>query len=110
MSTLHNLPATLLEIYDYILGRIEDSGEETALSARRALRWIAGAQWPIRLAQLAEAVMIEPCRTNLNTDYLVTSNAVILEILSSLVIYEAANDVVKLSHFSVLVCRLSHRF
>lgn len=93
-------------MYDRVLERIEDSGEETMEIARRALRWIVGATWPIRLGELAEAIMIEPCRTTLNTDYLVTSNAVILDILSCLVMHEGDNDVVKLSHFSVLVCRL----
>ncbi|KAJ6568282.1 hypothetical protein DFH09DRAFT_1155120 [Mycena vulgaris] len=88
-------------MYDRILERIEDSGEETAVIARRALRWIAGAQWPITLAQLAEAIMIEPCSTELSTDYLVTSNAVILEVLSSLV-HKADNDAVNLPHFSIL--------
>jgi hypothetical protein len=42
-NTLQNLPTTLLEMYDRILERIEDYGEETAVIARRALRWIAGA-------------------------------------------------------------------
>lgn len=110
MNALQNLPTTLLEMYDHILERIEDSSEETSMIARRALPWIAGARWPIRLAELAEAIMIEPRCRELNRDYLVISNAVILEVLSSLVIHETENDFVNLSHFSVLVCRLSARF
>ncbi|KAJ6570368.1 hypothetical protein B0H10DRAFT_1964734 [Mycena sp. CBHHK59/15] len=90
MSTLQNLPTTLLEMYDHILECIEDSGEETAAIAH----WIT--------AELAEAIMIEPCCMELNTYYLVTSNTVILKVLSSLVIHEAHTDVVNLSHFSVL--------
>ncbi|KAF7347065.1 ANK-REP-REGION domain-containing protein [Mycena venus] len=98
---LHNLPTTLWETYDHIMQRIDDAGHETAEIARRALRWIVDVQWPIRLKQVAEAIMIEP-QGKFNPDYLLTSSAVIVEVLSSLVTHNTEDDSVYLSHFSVL--------
>jgi hypothetical protein len=103
---LQNLPDGLTGVYDRILTRIP---EDTEVIARRALRWLADVKQPIRLVQLAEAVMIECSSSELNTDYWVSSSDVILEALSSLVMHNLNEDVISLSHMSVLVCQLSLR-
>ncbi|KAJ7821943.1 hypothetical protein B0H14DRAFT_3732865, partial [Mycena olivaceomarginata] len=96
---LQNLPDGLTGVYDRILTRIP---EDTEVIARRALRWLADVKQPIRLVQLAEAVMIECSSSELNTDYWVSSSDVILEALSSLVMHNLNEDVISLSHMSVL--------
>ncbi|KAJ7265516.1 hypothetical protein C8J57DRAFT_389721 [Mycena rebaudengoi] len=96
---LQNLPDKLFDVYDRILTRIH---EDTVEIARRALRWLADVRRPIRLEELAEAVMIESSATELSTEYSVSSDAVILEVLSSLVKHDFSDDSVSLSHMSVL--------
>ncbi|KAJ7906038.1 hypothetical protein B0H13DRAFT_2194496, partial [Mycena leptocephala] len=97
---LQNLPTTLMEMYDRILERIDEDNIEIA---RRALRWLADAKRPLRLAQLVEAIRIEPCGSELNeTDCYVLQNVMILEILSSLVTYNSKDGIISLSHMSVL--------
>jgi hypothetical protein len=100
---LQNLPDKLVNVYDRILERID---QDTMVIARRALRWLADVKQPIRLDQLVEAVMIESYGTELNAEYSVTSDVVILEALSSLVKHNVHDGFVSLSHMSVLVCQL----
>ncbi|KAF7377539.1 ANK-REP-REGION domain-containing protein [Mycena sanguinolenta] len=96
---LQSLPEKLFDVYDRILRRIP---EDTADIARRALRWLADVRRPIRLDQLVEAITIESGAMELNTEYSVSSNSVVLDILSSLVKHDASDDSVSLSHMSVL--------
>ncbi|KAJ6482446.1 hypothetical protein C8R45DRAFT_1001490 [Mycena sanguinolenta] len=99
---LQTLPDKLFDVYDRILARIS---EDTADIARRALRWLADVRQPIRLDQLVEAVTIESGTTELSAEYSVSSNGVILDALSSLVIHVKHDpwvDFVSLSHMSVL--------
>ncbi|KIY69978.1 hypothetical protein CYLTODRAFT_488459 [Cylindrobasidium torrendii FP15055 ss-10] len=104
LDALDTLPVTLYGVYDRILARIES--EDVAL-ARRALRWIVDAKSPIRLAQVAEAVTIEAGASELNEDYKVMANEDLVEILSSLVTHNSQDDLISLSHFSVLDYLLS---
>ncbi|KAF7377540.1 ANK-REP-REGION domain-containing protein [Mycena sanguinolenta] len=96
---LQSLPEKLFDVYDRILRRIP---EDTADIARRALRWLADVRRPIRLDQLVEAITIESGAMELSTEYSVSSNSVILDVLSSLVKHDASDDSVSLSHMSVL--------
>ncbi|KAJ6581821.1 hypothetical protein B0H19DRAFT_1018794 [Mycena capillaripes] len=86
MGALRTLPSTLFDMYDHILKRIP---KQKMCIARRALRWLADVKRPIRLKELAEAIRIEFGDAGLNTRCSVSSNVVILEALSSLVIYDA---------------------
>ncbi|KAJ7455528.1 hypothetical protein FB451DRAFT_1278062 [Mycena latifolia] len=97
---LQNLPTTLMEMYDRILERIDEDNIEIA---RRALRWLADVKRPLRLAQLVEAIRIEPYGNELNeTDCYVLQSVMVLEILSSLVTYNSNDGIISLSHMSVL--------
>ncbi|KAJ7495296.1 hypothetical protein FB451DRAFT_1213777 [Mycena latifolia] len=97
---LQNLPTTLMEMYDRILERIDEDNIEIA---RRALRWLADVKRPLQLAQLVEAIRIEPCGGELNeTDCYVLESVMVLEILSSLVTYDSNDGIISLSHMSVL--------
>ncbi|KAJ7455515.1 hypothetical protein FB451DRAFT_1278026 [Mycena latifolia] len=97
---LQNLPTTLMEMYHRILERIDEDNIEIA---RRALRWLADAKQPLRLAQLVEAIRIDPCGSELNeTDCYVLQSVMVLEILSSLVTYNSNDGIISLSHLSVL--------
>ncbi|KAJ6482417.1 hypothetical protein C8R45DRAFT_1099709 [Mycena sanguinolenta] len=95
---LQSLPDKLFDVYDRILARIS---EDTADIARRALRWLVDVRRPIRLDQLVEAVTIESGATELSVEHSVSSNGVILDVLSSLVKHNPSDDSVSLSHMSV---------
>ncbi|KAJ7495237.1 hypothetical protein FB451DRAFT_1477831, partial [Mycena latifolia] len=97
---LHNLPTTLMEMYDRILERIDEDNIEIA---RRALRWLADVKRPLRLAELVEAISIKPCDGELHeTNCYVLQSIMVLEILSSIVIYNSNDGIISLSHMSVL--------
>jgi ankyrin repeat domain-containing protein 50 len=106
IEALRKLPDGLYATYDRILEKIDSEGEETASIAQRALRWLVGSIHPLRLSQIAEAIKIEPGRHDLNEDYELPADVIIVEVLSSLVQYDPENDSISLSHFSVQVCSM----
>ncbi|KAL1734148.1 hypothetical protein EV714DRAFT_281270 [Schizophyllum commune] len=100
-QALNNLPKTLYETYERILQAIDRQGTDMARIAQRTLRWLVGAQRPIRLNEIQEAVMIEVGQDALNEDLGVFDPMDVLHTCSSLVSYDNAEGVVNLSHFTV---------
>ncbi|KAI5888570.1 uncharacterized protein SCHCODRAFT_02587820 [Schizophyllum commune H4-8] len=98
---LNNLPKTLYETYERILQAIDRQGTDMARIAQHTLRWLVGAQRPIRLNEIQEAVMIEVGEDSLNEDLGVFDPMDVLHTCSSLVSYDNAKGVVNLSHFTV---------
>ncbi|KAL1682498.1 hypothetical protein EV122DRAFT_287123 [Schizophyllum commune] len=105
-QALNNLPKTLHETYERILQAIDRQGTDMARIAQRTLRWLVGAQRPIRLNEIQEAVMIEVDQDALNEDLGVFDPMDVLHTCSSLVSYDNAKGVVNLSHFTVQECLL----
>jgi len=107
LDALDDLPIGLFPTYERILLGIEKAGNETSTIAKRALRWVLGARHALHLSEIAEAIMIERNEAHLNEDLRVLSPDIILEVCSSLLIYNPLTDTITLSHFSVQVSSLS---
>ena len=79
-KALKNLPATLDETYERILGNIDD--EDSQQIARRSLLWLAFSERPLYLEELAEAAVID---TQFPDPERLPDPHYILELLGSLV-------------------------
>jgi ankyrin repeat domain-containing protein 50 len=79
-KALKNLPATLDETYERILGNIDD--EDSQQVARRSLLWLAFSVRPLYLEELAEAAVID---TRFSDPERLPDPRYILELLGSLV-------------------------
>lgn len=119
-STLKNLPKTLDDTYARILSEIDDLYRE---DARRGLQWLAFSARPIELAELAEAIGIDPtCTPPFDPDDRFPDPESVLQIFSSLVTTSGGDNArkrrvpgpyipvfVRLAHFSVKEYLLSER-
>lgn len=102
-ETLDNLPDDLSVTYERILFKIDTTQREGKI-ARRALDWLVVALQPMRLSQILEGLSIDLTQQALNRNFGPLHEPVLLDALSSLVIYDELTDVVILSHFTVKVC------
>ncbi|KAF4616605.1 hypothetical protein D9613_008514 [Agrocybe pediades] len=101
MDALDNLPTGLFPTYERILQGIEEHGEETSTIAKRTLRWVMGAKRALHLPEIAEAIMIEPRAACLDENLRLLAPEIILEVCSSLLVYNVERETITLSHFSV---------
>lgn len=81
-AALLSLPATLDETYERILSGIQGMFHDEALTL---LRWLAFAQWPLTLGELAEATIINPAGDGIVDTYNRGHLEDTLDILSGLV-------------------------
>ncbi|KAK1580142.1 ankyrin repeat protein [Colletotrichum navitas] len=91
-----DVPSTLNGFYAGILARIPD--QDRAI-AREALMWLCFSLWPLRLAELAEAVVLEEGDVDIDGDSRLTDPAIILEICQGLA--HANGHSVTLAHDSI---------
>ena len=105
-EALATLPSDLSETYKRILLGIFNAGEATANTARRILMWLVGSMRPLRLAELEEAIMIEPGSVGLNKSLRLFNTTGILVICGGLVggFFDGYyGHCVRLSHYTVQV-------
>ncbi|KAJ4351397.1 uncharacterized protein N0V89_006739 [Didymosphaeria variabile] len=103
-EALQVLPHDLSETYDRILRNIEDCDLEYV---DRALKWLVGTERPLSLAELAEAIAIDPTKNQLDDEEKLLDPHEILELCGSLVRVHGGKVV--LAHFSVKEYLLSSR-
>jgi hypothetical protein len=112
-KALKDLPKTLDDTYSRLFLDIDDAYRE---EARVALLWLAFSDRPLRLTELAEAIVVNPqSDPPLNPDERFPDSESVLQILSSLVSispHETEGDPMKtvtLAHFSVKEFLISDR-
>ncbi|KAF9874801.1 hypothetical protein CkaCkLH20_07938 [Colletotrichum karsti] len=93
---LSDIPSTLNETYAGILNRIPGQDKDIA---REALTWLCFSLRPLRLVELAEAVVIEEGDTDIDGDSRLNDPAVVPQICLGLV--HASKGVVTLAHDSI---------
>lgn len=94
---LDSLPMGLVETYDRILDRVAEQDHEYVT---RVMKWLIGAEHPLRLAELAEAVAIDPKEIQLDTNSRLLDPEEVLDICGSLLSVRPDGTIV-LAHFSV---------
>ncbi|CAG7935168.1 unnamed protein product [Penicillium nalgiovense] len=104
-ETLRSMPKTLTKTYDMILARIDTYYQKQAYEV---LQWLAFAVRPLRLAEIAETLIIKPGVIALSEEDRLFSEFDILTIGSSL-IRISNGDEVRLAHYSVKEYLMSSR-
>jgi hypothetical protein len=101
-KTLRNLPKTLSETYTRIIERTYHgpAGSEKIELMERVFRWITVAQRPLRIAELVEAVALDPSDTYLHGDRMPVEERLI-SACSNLASYNEDDDTVTFVHYTV---------
>ncbi|KAL9618968.1 MAG: hypothetical protein Q9160_006362 [Pyrenula sp. 1 TL-2023] len=102
-DALEKLPRNLEDSYTRMLAHVKDRNIENLEIVRKALFWIAFTPVPLTLAQLREAISIEPQDTYRDKDKMITDQDDILRMLGSLVTVDLTQEdpVVSLTHFTL---------
>lgn len=102
---MKHLAPTLDETYKRILDNIDEESKETA---RRTLLWLALSKRPLRLSEVAEAVIIQIRTFEIDDDERLMDPHVLLETCDSLI--QIQNDeIVSFAHYSVKEFMMSGR-
>ncbi|KAJ7487011.1 ankyrin repeat-containing domain protein [Mycena latifolia] len=98
-EALQHLPKDLQHTYDEAMERINHQTEEDRQLGMFALTWVANTKRPLSVAELREALAIEPESTFLDTDNLLDMD-IILSACAGLIIVDEAVSVVRLIHYT----------
>ncbi|KAJ7444029.1 ankyrin repeat-containing domain protein [Mycena latifolia] len=98
-EALQHLPNNLNHTYEEAMNRIKNQNEDDTQLALQALTWVAYAKRPLSLAELQEALAIEPDATTLDVDNLLDIN-IVLSVCAGLIIVDEAMSVVRLIHYT----------
>ncbi|KAJ7278197.1 ankyrin repeat domain-containing protein [Mycena rebaudengoi] len=98
-EALRNLPTDLEHTYKEAMDRIEAQSQEDRNIAKRILIWIANAKRPLSIAELREAIAIEPGTKTLDRDDLLDPE-IILSVCAGLVIINHADGSVRFIHYT----------
>lgn len=98
-QALQHLPTDLNRTYDDAMDRINHQNEDDKHLARMVLIWVSKAKRPLSVAELREALAIEPDATALDADNLLDID-IILSVCAGLVIVDEAMSVVRLIHYT----------
>ncbi|KAJ7440441.1 ankyrin repeat-containing domain protein, partial [Mycena latifolia] len=98
-EALQHLPKNLNHTYEEAMNRIKNQNEDDRQLALQALTWIAYAKRPLSVAELCEALAIEPGATTLDVDNLLDIN-IVLSVCAGLIIVDEAMSVVRLIHYT----------
>ncbi|KAJ7444177.1 ankyrin repeat domain-containing protein [Mycena latifolia] len=98
-EALQHLPKDLQHTYDDAMERINHQTEEDRQLGMLALTWVANAKRPLSVAELREALSIEPESSFLDMDNLLDVD-IILSACAGLIIVEEAVSVVRLIHYT----------
>jgi hypothetical protein len=97
---LAEMPRSLNETYATLLGRIPKSSPDRGL-LRRCLVWLCFAARPLRLAELAEGVILEHTDEGIDSDCRLHSPEILLDISQGLFDLDVKSGRVALAHSSV---------
>ncbi|KAJ7483613.1 ankyrin repeat domain-containing protein [Mycena latifolia] len=98
-EALQHLPKDLQHTYDEAMERINHQTEEDRQLGLLALTWVANAKRPLSVAELQEALAIEPDSTFLDVDNLLDMD-IILSACAGLMIVDDTVSVVRLIHYT----------
>ncbi|KAJ7444028.1 ankyrin repeat-containing domain protein [Mycena latifolia] len=98
-EALQHLPKNLNHTYEEAMNRIKNQNEDDRQLALQALTWVAYAKRPLSVAELREALAIEPDATTLDVDNLLDIN-IVLSVCAGLIIVDEVMSVVRLIHFT----------
>ncbi|KAJ7029871.1 ankyrin repeat-containing domain protein [Mycena alexandri] len=98
-TALQNLPTDLKHTYDDAMGRINSQNDDDKQLARLTLTWVAYAKRLLTVAELCEALAIEPTAASLDADNMLDID-VVLSVCSGLIIVDAAMSVVRFVHYT----------
>ncbi|KAJ7444046.1 ankyrin repeat-containing domain protein [Mycena latifolia] len=98
-EALRHLPQNLNHTYEEAMDRIKNQNEEDRQLAIQALTWVAYAKRPLSVAELQEALAIEPDATTLDVDNLLDIS-IVLSVCAGLIIVDEAMSVVRLIHYT----------
>ncbi|OBT96480.2 hypothetical protein VE01_05654 [Pseudogymnoascus verrucosus] len=105
-KALTEMPTSLNEMYAMLLNRIPKSSPDREL-LRRCLVWLSFSTRPLRLAELAEAVILEDTSENVDSDDRLHSPEILLDISQGLFEVDGNSGRVALAHSSVKTFLLS---
>lgn len=97
-SALDDIPATLNETYARILERMPEGDQPLA---REALCWLCFSLMPMRLSEIAEAVVIEEGDTIIDSDSRLTNPEILIDICKGLISWAPETGLVTLAHDSI---------
>ncbi|KAJ7444007.1 ankyrin repeat-containing domain protein [Mycena latifolia] len=98
-EALQHLPKDFNHTYEEAMNRIKNQNEDDRHFALQALTWVAYAKRPLSVAELREALAIEPDATTLDVDNLMDIN-IVLSVCAGLIIVDEAMSVVRLIHYT----------
>ncbi|KAJ7697694.1 ankyrin repeat-containing domain protein [Mycena rosella] len=98
-EALQHLPKDLTLVYDGIMQRIDSQNEEDRQLAHLTLTWVANVKRPLSVAELQEALAIEPGTTSLDPDNVLDLD-IILSVCAGLIIVDNTMSIVRLIHYT----------
>ncbi|KAJ7875515.1 ankyrin repeat-containing domain protein [Mycena olivaceomarginata] len=98
-EALQHLPTGLKDTYSEAIERINHQSEEDRKLGLLALTWVANAKRLISVAELQEALAIEPDSTSLDTDNILDIN-IILAVCAGLITVDKTVSLVRLVHYT----------
>jgi len=104
---INDLPRSLAETYQRALHRINSNNK--AAIAQKVFRWVLAAKRPLTLAELGEAVVIEPCQRFLRPGERINNINLLLPWCGNLLIQDEEENLVHLAHHTVKEFLLSKR-
>ncbi|KAH0557050.1 hypothetical protein GP486_005162, partial [Trichoglossum hirsutum] len=93
---LGRLPKELKDIYDIIHEQIEDSGVDSCLIAKKALKWLLCAQKPLSTTEFIAAVYVDT-----DGEYASITHIQMLNMCCNLVVLDTELDIFRFAHLSV---------
>ncbi|KAJ7734706.1 ankyrin repeat-containing domain protein [Mycena olivaceomarginata] len=96
---LQELPTDLQHTYDDAMERINSQNADDKQLAHLTLTWVAYTKRLLSVAELCEALAIEPAAEDLDVDNLLDID-IILSVCSGLVIVDETQSVVRLTHYT----------
>ncbi|KAJ7266737.1 hypothetical protein C8J57DRAFT_376911 [Mycena rebaudengoi] len=98
-EALKSLPTDLERTYNEAMDRIEAQGQDNRTIAKRVLIWIANTKRPLSVAELQEAIAIEPGTKTLDQDGLLDPD-ILLSVCAGLVVINHADGTVRFIHYT----------
>jgi ankyrin repeat protein len=98
-SALQNMPKDLTRTYDEAMERIDRQNADDKELAHRVLTWVTNAMRPLSVAELRDALAIEPDTTSLDSDNLLDID-IVLSVCAGLIIVDGEISVVRLIHYT----------
>ncbi|KAJ7076757.1 hypothetical protein B0H15DRAFT_893114, partial [Mycena belliarum] len=98
-QALQSLPQTLDQTYEEAIERILSQSSEDKELALQTLNWVAYTKRPLSVAELLEALAIEPGAAAIDTDNLLDIS-IVLAVCAGLIIVDEEMSVVRLIHYT----------